>query len=64
MSIGLLLVKSKNKLVAEYALAGYNNPIGFSNWDNQIAASFPENLKASLPSIEEIEKELEKDTDE
>lgn len=58
-SIGLLLVKSKNKLVVEYTLAGYTNPIGIANWERQIAQSWPANLKASLPSIEEIEKELQ-----
>lgn len=58
-SIGLLLVKSKNKLVVEYSLAGYTNPIGVANWERQIKASIPEGLKAGLPSIEEIEKELE-----
>lgn len=57
-TIGLLLVKSKNKIVVEYALAGYNNPIGVANWQNDLAASLPDNLKATLPSIEEIENEL------
>lgn len=58
-SIGLLLVKSKNKLVAEYALSGYTNPIGVANRERKIKDSLPENLKASLPTIEEIERELE-----
>jgi predicted nuclease of restriction endonuclease-like (RecB) superfamily len=57
-SIGLLLVKNKNKLVVEYALDGYTNPIGVANWERDICKSFPDNLKTSLPSIEEIEKEL------
>ncbi len=57
-TIGLLLVKSKNKLVVEYALSGFNNPIGVANWERQIIDSLPEELKASLPSIEEIEKEF------
>ncbi|MEO5776252.1 MAG: PDDEXK nuclease domain-containing protein [Flavobacterium sp.] len=59
-SIGLLLVKSANKLVVEYSLAGYANPIGIANWENDIENALPNNLKASLPSISEIEKELEK----
>ncbi len=58
-SIGLLLVKSKNKIVVEYALAGFTNPIGIANWEKQIINALPDNLKGSLPSIEEIEKELE-----
>ena len=60
-SIGLLLVKSKNRLVAEYTLSGYTNPIGVANWEREILQSLPENMKASLPTIEEIEKELGED---
>jgi len=62
-TIGLLLVKEKDKVVAEYSLAGVNNPIGISNWENEIKKSLPENLKSSLPSIEEIENELENETE-
>jgi predicted nuclease of restriction endonuclease-like (RecB) superfamily len=58
-SIGLLLVKSKNKLVAEYSLSGFKNPIGVANWENEIKKALPKKLQTSLPSIEEIEKELE-----
>ncbi len=58
-TIGLLLVKGKNKTVVEYSLAGYQNPIGVAEWKNQIAQALPDDLKSSLPSIEEIEKELE-----
>lgn len=57
-SIGLLLVKSKNKTLVEYSLNGFCNPISIANWNNEIKNSLPENLKSSLPSIEEIEKEL------
>lgn len=60
-SIGLLLVKSKNKVLVEYSLSGNSNPIGVANWERGIKDSLPDNLKASLPSIEEIEKELEGD---
>jgi len=63
-SIGLLLVKDKDKVVVEYSLSGFNNPIGVSNWENEIMASIPENIKNSLPSIEEIEKELNEDESE
>lgn len=58
-TIGLLLVKGKNKTVVEYSLAGFNKPIGVAEWQNQLQNSLPENLKSSLPSIEEIERELE-----
>jgi predicted nuclease of restriction endonuclease-like (RecB) superfamily len=56
-SIGILLCRDKNKLVAEYALKDVNKPIGVSAY--QLLESVPENLKTSLPSIEELEAELE-----
>lgn len=58
-SIGLLLVKSKNRLIVEYALAGNINPISIANWETRIIQSMPDNLRASLPTIEEIERELD-----
>lgn len=58
-TIGLLLVKGKNETVVEYSLSGYQNPIGVAEWKNQIANALPDDLKGSLPSIEDIEKELE-----
>lgn len=57
-AIGLLLVKSKNKMVVEYSLAGYTNPISVANWERAITDSLPEELQGSLPTIEEIEAEL------
>ena len=59
-SIGLLLVKEKNHLVAKYSLMGNKKPIGVAEWEQQITDSLPEDLKPSLPSIEELEKELDK----
>jgi predicted nuclease of restriction endonuclease-like (RecB) superfamily len=58
-TIGLLLVKGKNKTVVEYSLAGFRNPIGVADWQEQLTRELPDDLKASLPSIEEIERELE-----
>lgn len=58
-SIGLLLCKGKNKVVAEYALRDINKPIGISQYEAKIIESLPDELKGSLPSIEEIEQELE-----
>ena len=58
-TIGLLLVKGKNKTVVEYSLAGYHNPIGVADWKNQMTEQLPEEIKSSLPSVEEIERELE-----
>jgi predicted nuclease of restriction endonuclease-like (RecB) superfamily len=59
-TIGLLLVKEKNHLVAKYSLMGNKKPIGVAEWEQQITDSLPEDLKPSLPSIEELEKELGK----
>ena len=60
-TIGLLLVKKKDKLVAEYALSGYTKPMGIAQWETKITRSLPDNLKSSLPTIEEIEMELSRD---
>ena len=55
-TIGLLLCKGKDEIVAQYALTGYDQPIGIS--DYQLSKAVPENLKSALPSIEEVEEEL------
>lgn len=57
-SIGLLLCKSKNDLVAEYALKDMSKPIGVSEY--KITSSLPENLSKQLPSIEDIQKRIKK----
>lgn len=57
-TIGLLLVKSKNKMLVEYSLSGYNNPIGVANWERRITQSLPKELDGILPTVEEIEAEL------
>ena len=57
-TIGLLLCKSKNDVVVEYALDGCRRPIGVAQWETQLTQSLPEEMKGSLPSIEEIEAEL------
>lgn len=58
-TIGLLLVKEKDRVVAEYALRGYTKPMGIAEWETQLTQALPDDLKSSLPSIEEIERELE-----
>ena len=58
-SIGLILCKSKNAVVAEYALRDTAKPIGISNF--RVTENLPTDLKASLPSIEELEDELNRD---
>ncbi|MBI4668025.1 MAG: DUF1016 family protein [Elusimicrobia bacterium] len=60
-SIGLLLCRSKNKLVVEYALGGFNKPIGVAEWETKIVQELPEELKGSLPTVAEIEAELARD---
>ena len=55
-TIGILLCKNKDSLVAEYALSDIHKPIGVSEYE--LTRSLPDNLKGSLPSIEEIEKEM------
>jgi predicted nuclease of restriction endonuclease-like (RecB) superfamily len=55
-TIGLLLCKSHDKLVVEYALSDVNKPIGVSEY--QITQSLPEEFKSSLPTVEEIEAEF------
>jgi len=42
----------------EYALRGFNSPMGVAQWEEQLTETLPEDLKGSLPSIEEIEAEL------
>lgn len=55
-TIGLLLCKRKNKVVAEYALRDNTQPIGVAEY--QLVASLPPELQTDLPSIEQIEREL------
>jgi len=56
-TIGLLLCKSKNKVVAEYALRDSNKPIGVAEY--QLIETLPAELQTSLPSIEAIEQALQ-----
>ncbi|MBF0339504.1 MAG: DUF1016 family protein [Magnetococcales bacterium] len=55
-TIGLLLCKQQNRLVAEYALSGIEKPIGVAEY--QLLRNLPEMLGRNLPSIAEIEAEL------
>jgi len=61
-TIGLILCESKDKIFAEYALKDINKPIGVSAYE--LTQALPENLKSSLPSIEEIEQTLKNTNDE
>lgn len=55
-TIGLLLCKTKNKIVAEYALSDKTQPMGIAEF--KLLESLPANLQTQLPSIEDIEREL------
>jgi predicted nuclease of restriction endonuclease-like (RecB) superfamily len=55
-TIGLLLCRGKDEIIAQYALEGYHQPIGVS--DYQLSKAIPDELKSTLPTIEEVEQEL------
>ncbi len=54
-SIGLILCRAKNRIIAEYALRDVNKPIGVSGYVTKLVESLPKSLKGSIPSIREIE---------
>lgn len=58
-TIGLLLCKKHNRIVAEYSLRNINNPIGISEY--RLTEILPKELATSLPTIEQIEMELKQD---
>lgn len=60
-TIGLLLCKSKNEVVAEYALRDTARPLGAAEY--QLMEALPEPLQTSLPTIEQIERELAKEVE-
>ena len=60
-TLGILLCKTKNKVIAEYALKDISKPLGISEY--RIGDSIPEKIKTALPSIEELEKGLQNPSD-
>ena len=56
-TIGILLCKTPNKTVVKYSLQGIKSPIGVSEY--QLASALPKQLKGEMPTIEELEKEIE-----
>jgi len=56
-TIGLILCQTNDRIIAEYTLKKVNTPIGVSEYE--LTRALPENLKSSLPTIEEIEDQLE-----
>jgi predicted nuclease of restriction endonuclease-like (RecB) superfamily len=59
-SIGLILCKTHNRVVAEYALREVAKPIGVAEWQTRLVQSLPEDMRRSLPTIAELEAELRK----
>jgi len=57
-AIGLVLCKTRDRVIAEYALRDISKPIGVAEWQTKLVHSLPEPLKSNLPTIEEIEEEL------
>ena len=58
-AVGLLVCKSMDKIEAQYALESASQPLGVSSY--QLSKLIPENFKGSLPTIEELEAELNED---
>ncbi|MEZ0608036.1 YhcG family protein [Fibrella sp. WM1] len=56
-SIGLLICQDKDKVIAEYALKDINKPIGIAEY--RLIDSIPADLRGTLPSVEELERELQ-----
>lgn len=57
-TIGLLLCRSKDKVVVEYALRHLKRPMGVAEWETTLVAKLPKELAGSLPTVEEIEAEF------
>lgn len=59
-SIGMILCKTKDNFTVEYALRDIHKPMGVAGYETKIMESLPQNLKGSLPTVEEFEAELVK----
>ena len=57
-SIGLILCRAKNRILAEYALRDMNKPIGVSGYVTKLVNSLPKAMQAAVPSVKEIEAGL------
>lgn len=60
-TIGILLCKGKDKVVVEYALSDIHKPMGVSEYE--LTQALPDELKSSLPTIEQIEAQLKQGAD-
>jgi len=63
-SIGIILCKTKNQVVAEYALRDLAKPVGISSYVTKLVESLPKEFRGNLPSPKQLEAELEKSADE
>lgn len=61
-SIGMILCRTKDNVFVEYALRNFNRPIGVAEYETTLVEKLPKELKSSLPTVKEIEEELEKDS--
>jgi predicted nuclease of restriction endonuclease-like (RecB) superfamily len=59
-TIGLILCKTHDRVLAEYALRDMVKPIGVAQWQTRLVQSLPADLQGSLPTIAELEAELRK----
>lgn len=60
-SIGIILCKAKNKVVAEYALRDLAKPVGISSYVTKLVETLAKEFRGSLPSPEELSAELQDD---
>jgi predicted nuclease of restriction endonuclease-like (RecB) superfamily len=59
-TLGLILCRRKNKVVAEYALRDMAKPIGVAGWETRLVESLPAELEGTLPTVEMVEGEIER----
>ena len=57
-TIGIILCKTKDNVFVEYVLRNFNRPIGVAEFEVKVVEKLPKELKSSLPTVEEIEEEL------
>src|ERR1700722_11467451 len=60
-TIGMILCKTKDNVFVEYVLRNFNRPIGVAKFEVNLVERLPKELKSSLPTVKEIEAELEQD---
>jgi predicted nuclease of restriction endonuclease-like (RecB) superfamily len=59
-SIGLILCKTRSKVIAEYALRDLVKPVGVTRYVTKLVASLPPDLRRALPSPKQLQMELRK----